>query len=606
MAFLDAVKFLAVSAGTVDFVFSSAVTGFQGLTAALAIDGQIYKYRAESADLSQWEVGYGVYTASSGTIARTTVLYNSLGTTAKINFNFAPNVGIVAISADFRDKIVANRTYYVGAVVGSPTISIASPAVVSLTGHGLSVNDPVVFSVLENRRSATMTAANPGVVTLVGHGFSAGQPIQFLTTGNLPGGVDKSATYYVIATGLGTDTFQFSTTPGGAAVNTSLLGLTFTNGSSTISTSANHNLSVGQIVQFSGTSVVNFANATNYYVRSTPSSTSFTVATTGDGTAIVSGAVTTNGSLAQNGSHFCGQKGAFPSGNQITEGTTYYVLSSGFGANSFQIGATPGGAAINTTGTVTGSPQYSMRTGNDANNGLAQTRAGAFLTPQKAVDTALANVDFGGYDVTVQLANGTYLSGVTMTSPQVGSGRLILSGNSTTPSNVFLNGGTPCLQVTGFGNRAYAQYFKGAQPSLGYPILGATAGGYLKVLGTVELGPCAPYHQIVADQGKIDLDSASLTVLPGSTAGSCLLSFNCGMIFIQSATLNILNVPSYSTNFQGNNSAVLFAFANSFNGGMAGQRYATTLNGVINTNGGGVNYWPGTSAGSTATGGQYA
>ena len=44
--------------------------------------------------------------------------------------------------------------------------------------------------------------------------------------------------------------------------------------------------------------------------------------------------------------------GALPTG--ITAGTVYYVIAAGFGANSFQISATIGGAAINFTGSTSG------------------------------------------------------------------------------------------------------------------------------------------------------------------------------------------------------------------------------------------------------------
>jgi hypothetical protein len=44
--------------------------------------------------------------------------------------------------------------------------------------------------------------------------------------------------------------------------------------------------------------------------------------------------------------------GSLPTG--ITAGTTYYVIAAGLTADSFQISATPGGAAINTTGTQSG------------------------------------------------------------------------------------------------------------------------------------------------------------------------------------------------------------------------------------------------------------
>lgn len=70
-------------------------------------------------------------------------------------------------------------------------------------------------------RTATVSIATPAVVTLAGHGFLAGTPIVFSTTGALPTGITAGTTYYVIAAGLTTDTFEISATPGGAAINTS-------------------------------------------------------------------------------------------------------------------------------------------------------------------------------------------------------------------------------------------------------------------------------------------------------------------------------------------------------------------------------------------------
>jgi len=67
----------------------------------------------------------------------------------------------------------------------------------------------------------TMTIAAPAVVTYTAHGLIAGSTISFSTTGALPTGVTAGTTYYVIATGLTADAFQFSTTLGGAAVTTS-------------------------------------------------------------------------------------------------------------------------------------------------------------------------------------------------------------------------------------------------------------------------------------------------------------------------------------------------------------------------------------------------
>lgn len=69
-------------------------------------------------------------------------------------------------------------------------------------------------------QDVTITIATPGVVTMTNHGLVAGTPIVFSTTGALPTGITAGVTYYVIATGLTANEFQFSATLAGAAVNT--------------------------------------------------------------------------------------------------------------------------------------------------------------------------------------------------------------------------------------------------------------------------------------------------------------------------------------------------------------------------------------------------
>lgn len=69
--------------------------------------------------------------------------------------------------------------------------------------------------------TVTMTVASPAVVTWTAHGLTAGQAVLFNTTGTLLTGVNAGQVYYVIAAGLTADTFEFSTTIGGSAVNSS-------------------------------------------------------------------------------------------------------------------------------------------------------------------------------------------------------------------------------------------------------------------------------------------------------------------------------------------------------------------------------------------------
>ncbi|MGO4714766.1 hypothetical protein [Bradyrhizobium sp. 2TAF24] len=98
--FIDAVGFNPTAGGTGSFVVSAALTGYQTPAAGGAVNGAVYAYRAQSLDLTQWEIGFGTYASGTTTLARTTITANSAGTTAAINFSTAPNVYCTALSAD--------------------------------------------------------------------------------------------------------------------------------------------------------------------------------------------------------------------------------------------------------------------------------------------------------------------------------------------------------------------------------------------------------------------------------------------------------------------------------------------------------------------------
>lgn len=104
--FLNGVQFLPASGGTGDFVVSAAVQGYLTPAGASAVNGRTYGYRAESADLTQWEIGRGAYTSGSTTLARTTVLLSSTG--SKVSFSQPPKVGVVELAADIANTSIPN------------------------------------------------------------------------------------------------------------------------------------------------------------------------------------------------------------------------------------------------------------------------------------------------------------------------------------------------------------------------------------------------------------------------------------------------------------------------------------------------------------------
>lgn len=101
VGFLTACRFNPTTGSTTDWTYSSAVSGYQSPTAAGVVNSTTYRYRAESTDLTQWEVGEGAYNTGTGVLARTTVKFNSSGTTSKINFSTTPQVAIVVTADDF-------------------------------------------------------------------------------------------------------------------------------------------------------------------------------------------------------------------------------------------------------------------------------------------------------------------------------------------------------------------------------------------------------------------------------------------------------------------------------------------------------------------------
>ena len=67
----------------------------------------------------------------------------------------------------------------------------------------------------------TISIATPAVISYTAHGLVEGDSVKITTTGALPTGLTAGNTYYVISTGLTSDAFQVSATIGGSAVDTS-------------------------------------------------------------------------------------------------------------------------------------------------------------------------------------------------------------------------------------------------------------------------------------------------------------------------------------------------------------------------------------------------
>jgi microcystin-dependent protein len=81
---------------------------------------------------------------------------------------------------------------------------------------------PALFAIVAPTfGTITVTIASPAVVSATGHGLQVGDQVYFTTTGALPTGLSANTLYYVITAGFGSNSFEVSATRGGSAINTS-------------------------------------------------------------------------------------------------------------------------------------------------------------------------------------------------------------------------------------------------------------------------------------------------------------------------------------------------------------------------------------------------
>lgn len=246
---------------------------------------------------------------------------------------------------------------------------------------------------------------------------------------------------------------------------------------------------------------------------------------------------------------------------------------------------------------------YVATTGSDiANDGLSS--GSPFLTVQKAVNAA-SMLDFNGFTVTIQVAAGTYADRVVVNGVNLGLidfNSLVIQGDVSTPANVvfsYSGGGNTISALAGAQVTVKGVRFVGGVNT--YHISSQQAS-YIAILNC-EFG--AGFAHLYARNGGFVGINGNYTVT-GSANCHVLTEFS-GRVRGASTTVTITGTPAFSTAFAsaaGLGNIELIAMT--FSGSATGPRYAATLNGVIYTQGGGASYLPGNSAGSTATGGQYA
>lgn len=285
------------------------------------------------------------------------------------------------------------------------------------------------------------------------------------------------------------------------------------------------------------------------------------------------------------------------SGSGVTVSGSQGIVSDG--TNISATGASTGPSRILLTGSAN---YYVATTGNDSTGDGSS--GNPWLTIEHAINYIIENIDTAGNSVTINVANGSYAAGGTLPGPLVGSGLLLIVGDTGSPSScsiavTSLSDAFPftalqcgIMSVDGFE----------ISNSVGYGA-GAVNGGRLFVGPHMIYGACLTNQLIAQDAGSY------LNITPGyaisGSAGQHIGS-NTGAQIINSGTgtVTLTGTPAYSSAFVScdiNSISVLTGIT--WSGSATGVRFIVDHGGVIITGtGGNLTYFPGNSAGSLNNG----
>ncbi|MBX9864025.1 MAG: DUF2793 domain-containing protein [Hyphomicrobium sp.] len=244
---------------------------------------------------------------------------------------------------------------------------------------------------------------------------------------------------------------------------------------------------------------------------------------------------------------------------------------------------------------------YYVRTdGNDANTGLANTSGAAFLTLQKALDVAAA-LDSSIYNITINVAAGTYATAQTM-KPCAGGGLIAVSGAGATTIIDPPAGVNHCFQAIAGGRFSLANMkLQKTSATTGHGIL-AQNGSYVQ-FSAIEFGALpgngrhlyASQSATIACNGNYTISGNALQHFAAATGGFVFMNL----------TATLSGTPVFTRFADAAMCGVIQVNGATFTGSATGVRYLADAGGVIYTAGGGASFVPGSSAGSVSNGGQY-
>lgn len=317
----------------------------------------------------------------------------------------------------------------------------------------------------------------------------------------------------------------------------------------------------------------------------------------GDGTWATAG-VTAGGSTTQvqynNSSALGGISGA------TTDGTSLFVTTQSARDNSTKAASTAYVDSAARDKLTANRTYYVLTTGSDSNTGLVNTAGGAFLTIQKAIDTACSR-DLSIYAVTITVGAGTF-TGANTLKPYVGTGPITIAGAGAT--TIISTTSADCFFASNCGPWTLGS-MKLTTTTSGSCILASGPTSFVTAASGLEIGAGATNAQIRATA------KSSIRLIAYTISGGAPIHYQVdsgGSVVCVSVTVTLTGTPAFSTQFaQVSTLGLLNVDGVTWSGAATGTRYTVTTNGVLNTNTGSTTTLPGNAAAATptASGGQY-
>lgn len=254
--------------------------------------------------------------------------------------------------------------------------------------------------------------------------------------------------------------------------------------------------------------------------------------------------------------------------------------------------------------------------GNDNNKGQGNNANQAFRTIGAALQYGVQYLAYSGSLLTIALgvpgiyeAPGTQSASGAAATLLGGSGTIQILGDVTNQDGYIIQGvgfaGNQGIIHTSFGTTLTLKGLTIANNSTSYSSLVASSGAavYVESVTFAGINGTAGAHVKASDGGTVKM-GPSCKVL-ASRANMLSVDAGGGIVIQGASTVTLVGALTFSVFATAGSTGRIIANSGFSGGTITGQRYAVYNQAFIGTNGGGANFFPGSTAGTAASADQY-